>query len=125
MTSIFGLLVVYRIRYRWLWLLPLAASSEPFLYRMSMTRAPSLSLLLLAVGVYLILERRLVSLAVLTFVFVWLYNMFPLIVAFAFAVCRDGLALETPLRSRRPLCHLDWRGPGAGHQSLFPQGSPA
>ena len=84
MTSIFGLLVVYRIRYRWLWLLALAASSEPFLYRMSMTRAPSLSLLLLAVGVYLILERRWVSLAVLTFVFVWLYNMFPLIVAFAF-----------------------------------------
>ena len=83
-TSIFGLLVVYRIRYRWLWLLALAASSEPFLYRMSMTRAPSLSLLLLAVGVYLILERRWVSLAVLTFVFVWLYNMFPLIVAFAF-----------------------------------------
>ena len=84
MTSIFGLLVVYRIRYRWLWLLALAASSEPFLYRMSMTRAPSLSLLLLAVGVYLILERRWVSLAVLTFVFVWLYNMFPLILAFAF-----------------------------------------
>jgi len=84
MTSIFGLLVVYRIRYRWLWLLALAGSSEPFLYRMSMTRAPSLSLLLLAVGVYLILERRWVSLAVLTFVFVWLYNMFPLILAFAF-----------------------------------------
>ena len=84
-TSIFGLLVVYRIRYRWLWLLPLAAGSEPFLYRMSMTRAPSLSLVLLAVGVYLILERKWVSLAVLTFVFVWLYNMFPLILAFAFA----------------------------------------
>ena len=50
-----------------------------------MTRAPSLSLVLLAVGVYLILERRWVSLAVLTFVFVWLYNMFPLIVVFAFA----------------------------------------
>ena len=36
-------------------------------------------------GVYLILERRFVSLAFLTFVFVWLYNMFPLIVVFAFA----------------------------------------
>ncbi len=84
MTSVFGLLVFYRIRYRWLWLLALAGSSEPFLYRMSMTRAPSLSLLLLAVGIYLILERKWVSLAVLTFVFVWLYNMFPLIVAFAF-----------------------------------------
>jgi hypothetical protein len=84
MASIFGLLVVYRIRNRWLWLLALAGTSEPFLYRMSMTRAPSLSLLLLAVGVYLILERRWVSLAIVTFVFVWLYNMFPLILAFAF-----------------------------------------
>ena len=84
-ASIFGLLVAYRIRYRWLWLLPLVAGSQPFLYRMSMTRAPSLSLVLLAVGAYLILERKLVSLAVLTFVFVWLYNLFPLIVLFAFA----------------------------------------
>ena len=50
-----------------------------------MTRAPSLSLVLLAVGVYLILERKFVPLAVLTFVFVWLYNMFPLILVFAFA----------------------------------------
>jgi hypothetical protein len=84
-TSIFALLVTYRIRYRWLWLLPLAAGSEPFLYRMSMTRAPSLSIVLLAAGIYLILERKFVPLAVLTFVFVWLYNMFPLIVIFAAA----------------------------------------
>jgi hypothetical protein len=84
LASIFGLLVAYRIRYRWLWLLPLATGSEPFLYRMSMTRAPSLSLALLAVGVYLILERRFVYLAFLTFVFVWLYNLFPLILVFAF-----------------------------------------
>jgi hypothetical protein len=84
-TSIFALLVTYRIRYRWLWLLPLAAGSEQFLYRMSMTRAPSLSLVLLATGVYLILERKFVPLAVLTFVFVWLYNMFPLIMVFAAA----------------------------------------
>lgn len=84
MTSVFGLLVVYRIRYRWLWLLAIAGSSQPFLYRMSMTRDPSPALLLLAVGVYLIFERKWLPLAALTFVFVWLYNMFPLIVAFAF-----------------------------------------
>ena len=125
MTSIFGLLVAYRVRYRWLWLLALAAGSEPFLYRMSMTRAPSLSLVLLAVGVYLILERRWVSLAVLTFVFVWLYNMFPLIVAFAFVYAVTVWLSEKPHRSRRLLCHVDWGGPGAGHQSLFPQGSLA
>jgi hypothetical protein len=52
---------------------------------MSMTRAPSLSLALLGLGAYLILERRLIPLFVLTFVFVWLYNLFPLILVFAFA----------------------------------------
>jgi hypothetical protein len=85
LTIVFGLLVAYRIRYRWLWLLPLAAGSEPFLYRMAMTRAPSLSLVLLGLGCYLILERRFISLACLTFVFVWLYNLFPLMVIFACA----------------------------------------
>ena len=85
LASIFWLLVTYRVRYRWLWLLPLAAGSEPFLYRMSMTRAPSLSLALLGLGVYVILERRFVYLVFLTFIFVWLYNLFPLILVFAFA----------------------------------------
>jgi len=84
-ASLFALLVVYRVRYRWLWLLPLLAGSEAFLYRMAMTRAPALSLVILAAGAYLILQRKFVPLAALAFVFVWLYNMFPLIVAFAAA----------------------------------------
>ena len=84
-ACVFSLLVMYRINYHWLWLIPLAVGSEPFLYRMSMTRAPSLALALLALGAYLILERRFVPLAVLTFIFVWLYNLFPLIIVFAAA----------------------------------------
>jgi hypothetical protein len=84
-TSLFALLVVYRVPYKWLWLAPLALSSEPFLYRMSMTRAPALSLVLLGVGSYLILKRRLAWLAVLSFAFVWTYSLFPLIVVFALA----------------------------------------
>ena len=84
-TSLFALLVFYRVPYRWLWLAPLALSSEPFLYRMSMTRAPALSLVLLGVGSYLILKRKLAWLAVLSFAFVWTYSLFPLIVVFAAA----------------------------------------
>lgn len=84
-ASLFALLVVYRVPYRWLWLAPLVLSSQPFLYRMSMTRAPALSIVLLGVGSYLILERRLRWLAVLSFVFVWTYSLFPLIVVFAAA----------------------------------------
>ncbi len=85
LTVLFGLLVAYRIRFRWFWLALLAAGSEQFLYRLSMTRAPSLSLALLAAGVLLILRRKLLLLAVLTFIFVWTYSMFPLMVIFAFA----------------------------------------
>jgi hypothetical protein len=85
MVSLFALLVAYRVRYRWLWLLPLVASSEPFLYRMSMTRAPALSLVLLGAGTYLIFRRRHIWVGVLSFVFVWAYSLFPLMLAFALA----------------------------------------
>jgi hypothetical protein len=84
-ASVFALLVNYRVRYRWLWLAPLIASSEPFLYRMSMTRAPALSVALLGGGAYLILKQKPILLALLSFVFVWSYSLFPLIIAFAVA----------------------------------------
>ena len=85
LAMLFWLMVAYRVRFRWLWLVPLVASSEPFLYRMAMTRDPSLSLLLLGLGSYTILKRRWVMLAGLGFVFVWLYSLFPLLLALAAA----------------------------------------
>jgi hypothetical protein len=85
LASLFALMVAYRVPYRWIWIAPLVAGSEPFLYRMSMTRAPSLSIILLGAGAYLILERRLVLLFLLSFVFVWTYSLFPLVLAFAAA----------------------------------------
>jgi asparagine N-glycosylation enzyme membrane subunit Stt3 len=83
--SLFALLVSYRVKYRWAWLVPLIASSEPFLYRMSMTRAPALSIAFLGLGAYLILHRKHLLLGVLSFAFVWLYSLFPLIAAMALA----------------------------------------
>jgi hypothetical protein len=83
--SLFALFVTFDVRYKWLWLAPLVASSEPFLYRMSMTRAPALSLALLGLGTYLILKRKHIWLALLSFAFVWFYSLFPLILAFALA----------------------------------------
>jgi hypothetical protein len=84
-TSLFALLVVYKVPYRWLWLAPMIASSEPFLYRMSMTRAPALSIVLLGIAIYLLLKRKLLWLGVLSFLFVWSYSLFPLILALAAA----------------------------------------
>jgi hypothetical protein len=83
--SLFALLVSYNVRYRWLWLAPLVASSEPFLYRMSMTRAPALSLALIGLGTYLIFKRKHLLLTLLSFAFVWFYSLFPLILLFAIA----------------------------------------
>jgi len=84
-ASLFALLVTYRIRYRWLWLAPLVAGSEHFLYRMSMTRAPALSLALLGVGTYLTLKRKHIWLGALSFIFVWSYSLFPLMLVFTLA----------------------------------------
>jgi hypothetical protein len=96
LLSLFALFVAYDVRHRWLWLAPLVASSEPFLYRMSMTRAPALSLALLGLGTYLILKRKHIPLALLSFTFVWFYSLFPLILAFALAY-----ATATYLAERR------------------------
>ena len=85
LATLFALFVVYRLPYRWLWLAPLLASSEPFLYRMAMTRAPGLSIAMLGLCAYLILKRKLLLLAILAFAFVWLYSLFPLILAFSIA----------------------------------------
>ncbi len=98
--SLFGLLLAFDVRYRWLWLALVIASSEPFLYRMSMTRAPALSLGMLGLGAYLILKRKHIWLALLSFAFVWYYSLFPLIFIFA------ALYGVTAYLAKR---RIDWR----------------
>lgn len=72
-----------RIPYAWLWSLGLLAVSEAFLFRMSITRAQSLSLGVLALGMLWLLEKKHKHLAALAFVYVWMYNAFPLLFALA------------------------------------------
>ena len=71
-----------RVPYAWLWALALLGISDAFLYRMSVTRAQSLSLAVLALAVAWLLERKYKHLAILSFVYVWLYDAFPLMIAF-------------------------------------------
>lgn len=70
-----------RIPYDWLWALALLGISDAFLYRMSVTRAQSLSLAFLALGTAWLLEKKYKRLAALSFVYVWLYDAFPLMLA--------------------------------------------
>jgi len=68
-----------RIPWGWLWALALLGISDAFLYRMSITRAQSLSLAVLALGFTWILEGKYRHLGILAFLYVWLYDAFPLL----------------------------------------------
>lgn len=81
--TIWWLLRSQRVPYAFLWSLGLLAVSEAFLYRMAITRAQSLSLAVLAVGLHFCLQRRYKWLAPLAFLYVWMYDAFPLLLVFA------------------------------------------
>lgn len=81
--SIWWLLHAQGVAYAPLWDLGLLAISQAFLFRMSITRAQSLSLGVLALGMLLLFQRRYRWLLPLGFVYVWLYNAFPLLIAMA------------------------------------------
>src|SRR3989337_4607026 len=66
-----------RVPFAWLWALALLGISDAFLYRMSITRAQSLSLAVLALAFTWLLEGKHRHLAILAFVYVWMYDAFP------------------------------------------------
>lgn len=81
--SAWNLLKNQRVPYASLWALGLAAISEAFIYRMSITRAQSLSLAVLLLGLDWVLRKKYPRLAVLAFFYVWLYDAFPLLLVCA------------------------------------------
>jgi intracellular septation protein A len=81
--SIWRLLDRQRVPYAALWSLGLLGISEAFIYRMSITRAQSLSLAVLAVGLLWLMEKKYTRLFFLGFAYVWFYNAFPLLILVA------------------------------------------
>ncbi len=107
-VAIWWLLRGQQVRYAAIWALGLFAVSEAFLYRMSMPRAQAASLLVLALGLHLLLQRKFVWLIPLGFLYVWLYDAFPLLI-----VISAVYAFAAFLTERR----LEWKAviyPGAG-----------
>lgn len=98
--SVWNLLKNQRVPYAWLWSLGLLAVSEAFIYRMSITRAQSLSLAVLALGVNWLLQGRYKLLMVLAFAYVWLYDAFPLLIIFAGLYVFAGWLIEKRLDLR-------------------------
>jgi len=70
-----------RVPLAWLWAVGLLGISDAFLYRMSIPRAQSLSLGVLALGYLWLLEGKHWRLALLAFLYVWMYDAFPLLIA--------------------------------------------
>jgi hypothetical protein len=70
-----------RVPYAYLWAIGLLSISEAFIYRMSITRAQSLSLFVLVIGLDWLLAGKHRRLLFLSFIYVWLYNAFPLLLA--------------------------------------------
>lgn len=81
--STWNLLKNQRIPYAGVWAFGLLAVSEAFIFRLSITRAQSLSLAVLMLGMDWLLRRKYVHLGVLAFLYVWLYDAFPLLGVFA------------------------------------------
>jgi hypothetical protein len=81
--AVWYLLYRQRVPFAGLWALGLLGISDAFLYRMSITRAQSLSLGMLALACAWLLEGKYKHLAALGFIYVWMYDAFPLMIALA------------------------------------------
>jgi asparagine N-glycosylation enzyme membrane subunit Stt3 len=92
--AIWWLLRSNRVPYAALFSVALFAISEPFLYRMSMPRAQSLSLLLLVLGLHWLLQKKYRWLLPLGFIYVWAYNAFPLLLVLSGVYLIATLMLE-------------------------------
>ena len=67
-----------RVPYAAWWALGFFAVSEAFLYRMSMPRAQAVSLMMLLLGLHFMMTDQARWLLPLSFLYVWLYDAFPL-----------------------------------------------
>ncbi len=81
--AVWWLLRGQKVRYAEFWALGLLAVSQAFLYRMSITRAQSLSLGVLALALHWLFTGKNRHLALLAFLYVWMYDAFPLLPALA------------------------------------------
>lgn len=102
-TAIWWLLRGQKVPWAAFWAIGLCAVSEAFLYRMSQPRAQSAALLVLALALHLLLRQRYLGLLPLGFLFVWLYNAFPLLLVLAAIYAVAALLTERELAWRAVL----------------------
>jgi hypothetical protein len=77
--SVYWLLFYYKVKYLPIWLGALLTCGTPFYLRMSMAKAPPLTIIFSVIGIYLLFERRYIWLFPLMFIFTWTYSLFPVL----------------------------------------------
>ncbi len=82
--SCYWLIVRYRIRYSFIWLLALLACSAPFLYRLNMAKAPPFAIIYLVIGIYLLFQKKYWPLLPLSLLFTWTYDLFVMLILATF-----------------------------------------
>jgi hypothetical protein len=103
--SVWNLLKNARVPIAPLWALGLLAVSEAFIYRMSITRAQSLSLAVLMLGFDWLLRKKYLPLGALAFAYVWMYDAFPLLPALALVATLTEWLTDKRL-DLRPLMYI-------------------
>src|SRR5215211_8923715 len=78
--SCYWLVVRYRIRYSFVWLIALLGCSAPFLFRMNMAKAPPFAIIYLVIAIHLFFKRKYWPLLPLALVFTWTYDLFVLLI---------------------------------------------
>jgi hypothetical protein len=78
--SCYWLLLRYRVRYPFVWLVALLGCSAPFLFRMNMAKAPPLAIVYLVVAIHLSFKRKYWPLLLVALIFTWTYDLFVLLI---------------------------------------------
>jgi hypothetical protein len=118
--STWNLLKNQKVAYAGLWAAGLIAVSDAFIYRMSITRAQSLSLAVLMLGLDWLLRKKYVRIGLLAFMYVWLYDAFPLLLVFAGIVFLAEWLVERRLDFRLVLYPIIGTGLGLVINPYFP-----
>ncbi|MDD2646414.1 MAG: hypothetical protein PHV78_00595 [Patescibacteria group bacterium] len=85
-TVLYWFLRRYQIKYALLYLIP-AITSYVLIVRLNLDKAPGASLIFFLLGIYFILQRKKIALAILSFLYVWLYDAWPIILITTLAYC--------------------------------------
>ncbi|MDA2935750.1 hypothetical protein MYX06_00815 [Patescibacteria group bacterium AH-259-L05] len=102
-VMIYWFLKRFKIKGALLWTL-LTFLLTPFLLRLSLIRAPAISLIILILGFYLIIKKKYMLLFLLSFIYVWTHGTWPLILVVVVIYCLANAIKE--LINKWPHIHI-------------------